>query len=346
MELSKKYFQKIALTSTQLLRSTNYLVQYQLMQRLAKVLGEPVRDPQIAKELGPLVIEQGSALLKKDCENIVEGVYPAKVLHRSSPLNHISNLSAIFIDYFSVHKRKKNNQTTDLGSINTDNYPDYYKRNFHFQTDGYLSRKSAKLYNHQVEMLFNGTADAMRRSFISPLKELTENFDGKDQNVLEVACGTGSAARSFKLAWPLADITISDLSGPYLEHAKDCLSEFENINFQQADASKLPFRDDLYDVTYSIYLFHELPSKIRKEVILEQRRVLKDNGLIVIIDSMQLDDQKVFNEALCDFPKKYHEPFYKNYIENSIEELLVECGFEIIHQEIPFLSKCVIAKKA
>ena len=51
-----------------------------------------------------------------------------------------------------------------------DEYPEYYMRNFHYQTDGYLSALSAELYEHQVEMLFSGTADPMRRALLSPMK--------------------------------------------------------------------------------------------------------------------------------------------------------------------------------
>ena len=47
---------------------------------------------------------------------------------------------------------------TDLSA-----FPDYYLRNFHYQTGGYLSERSAKLYDQQVEVLFIGSADAMRR---------------------------------------------------------------------------------------------------------------------------------------------------------------------------------------
>ena len=43
------------------------------------------------------------------------------------------------------------------------NYPEYFLQHFHWQTDGYLSRKSAELYDYQVEALFAGTTDAMRR---------------------------------------------------------------------------------------------------------------------------------------------------------------------------------------
>ena len=44
----------------------------------------------------------------------------------------------------------------------------YYLQNFHYQTDGYLSDLSANLYDLQVEILFNGAADAMRRRIITP----------------------------------------------------------------------------------------------------------------------------------------------------------------------------------
>ena len=42
-------------------------------------------------------------------------------------------------------------------------YPEYYLRNFHYQTDGWLSSDSAKVYEFQTETLFLGAQDAMQR---------------------------------------------------------------------------------------------------------------------------------------------------------------------------------------
>ncbi len=39
-------------------------------------------------------------------------------------------------------------------------YPDYYVQNFHFQTDGWLSTRSARAYEYQTETLFQGSQDA------------------------------------------------------------------------------------------------------------------------------------------------------------------------------------------
>ena len=42
--------------------------------------------------------------------------------------------------------------------------PDYYAQDFHFQTGGYLTEGSARLYDVQVETLFMGAAGPMRRT--------------------------------------------------------------------------------------------------------------------------------------------------------------------------------------
>ena len=47
--------------------------------------------------------------------------------------------------------------------------PDYYLQNFHFQTGGYLTEASARLYDVQVETLFLGTASLMRRQALRRL---------------------------------------------------------------------------------------------------------------------------------------------------------------------------------
>jgi hypothetical protein len=52
-----------------------------------------------------------------------------------------------------------------------DGYPSYYLQNFHHQTDGYLSDASANLYDLQVEILFGGSADVMRRRILAPLSK-------------------------------------------------------------------------------------------------------------------------------------------------------------------------------
>ncbi len=64
-------------------------------------------------------------------------------------------------DGFRVAWRMRKNKNKDFqgkAAETAATMPDYYARNFHFQTDGYFSEASARRYDHQVEILFGGTA--------------------------------------------------------------------------------------------------------------------------------------------------------------------------------------------
>jgi ubiquinone/menaquinone biosynthesis C-methylase UbiE len=64
-------------------------------------------------------------------------------------------------------------------------------QNFHFQSGGWMTDDSANRYDTQVEVLFNGTANATRRQ---ALPQLYEVFAGRDQRklrLLDIGCGTG-----------------------------------------------------------------------------------------------------------------------------------------------------------
>ena len=61
-----------------------------------------------------------------------------------------------------------------------DGLPDYYRQNFHFQSDGWLSEHSAAIYDTQVEVLFTGAADVMRRRALKPIAEWMAGRNQRD----------------------------------------------------------------------------------------------------------------------------------------------------------------------
>jgi SAM-dependent methyltransferase len=64
---------------------------------------------------------------------------------------------------------------------------------------------------------------------------------------------------------------------------------------------------------YSVYLFHELPPKIRRAAAAEMARVLRPGGVLVITDSIQLGDRERLDANLGRFAD-FNEPFYRTYI--------------------------------
>lgn len=102
-------------------------------------------------------------------------------------------------------RRRKQNFDDLPKSVEKDNYPQYYLRNFHHQTDGYLSDFSASIYDLQVEILFNGSADSMRRRIIKPIKEGLKNFSDRKKSsikILDVATGSGRTLKQLRGAFP------------------------------------------------------------------------------------------------------------------------------------------------
>ncbi|MBJ19712.1 MAG: hypothetical protein GY910_10845 [bacterium] len=98
-------------------------------------------------------------LLERDAALIGRGEAPLSVLTPRDPLGHGKRLLRILMDVPSVTERRRQGESQHFSRGARrwlDDLPDYYQRNFHFQTDGYLSKKSADLYEHQVELLFRG----------------------------------------------------------------------------------------------------------------------------------------------------------------------------------------------
>lgn len=108
-------------------------------------------------------------------------------------------------------------------------YPDYYLNNtFHFQTDGWLSSRSASVYETSTETLFIGRQDAMQRHCLVPinyfLREREKNAGSNPPplNVLELGAGTGRFHTFLRDNLPLdAHTAMLDLSPFYLEQVSE-----------------------------------------------------------------------------------------------------------------------------
>lgn len=281
-------------------------------------------------------------LIKQDARNISAGLYPVSVLVPESPIQHFKRLSLILADGLGLYWRRVNGKTQHFSPRARDylsDVPRYYRRNFHYQTDGYLSEHSAELYDHQVDMLFTGATDAMRRLIIAPLRKHFNTTDGKGLTFLEIAAGTGSTTRFIRLAFPKAKIVALDLSEPYLKKAQKRLAKYSRIDYVQGDGGDLPFESKHFDAVFSVFMYHELPLDARKAVLAESKRVLKPGGFFGFVDSIQLNDASELKSVMADFSINFHEPFYRNYIETPMEGLIKAAKFKEVRSSHSFFSK-------
>ncbi|HTV33815.1 MAG TPA: class I SAM-dependent methyltransferase, partial [Methylocella sp.] len=123
-------------------------------------------------------------LLRRDLANVEAGLYPMPTDHDGPLLVRLKRSRLFFSDLPDVHRRRESGQWNEVETpANRATRPAYYLQNFHFQTDGYLSENSALRYDTQVEVLFGGMANLIRRQALPPLKEI---FIGRDQRKLSL----------------------------------------------------------------------------------------------------------------------------------------------------------------
>lgn len=102
------------------------------------------------------------------------------------------------------------------------------------------------------------TAGAVREHTIELLVDALRRVGAK--SVLEVGCGDGNNLALIKAAMPEARVAGVDISDGRIAFAKKYHAEHGNdIELQVGNATSLPFADNAFDVTYSLYCLEHLP---------------------------------------------------------------------------------------
>ncbi len=284
-------------------------------------------------------------LQKQDADNVRDGIYPAPN-DDGSFLAHIEALRMMFADLPRSNERRAAGRAEEAAQLpQAAGLPEYYTRNFHYQTDGYLSAESAKLYDIQVETLFLGSGAAMRRQGVPPIAEFVRGRDQRSLSLVDVACGTGRYLEQIAQAFPAMPLTGVDLSAAYIDEAAAYLASRRNVRVLQGNAEALPLPSASHDIATCVYLFHELPHDVRRTVVGEIARVLKPGGLFVFIDSLQWGDRPDYDGLLEGFPQRFHEPYYEEYLGDDMAALFASKELAPVQSFNAFLSKIIVCRK-
>lgn len=287
-------------------------------------------------------------LLQVDWQDAEAGIYPLSLLFDTPWGEFAWTYPQFWLEAPAISTRVHQRQYQQFAEeIDTEGYPKYYLQNFHHQTDGYLSDRSAALYDLQVELLFGGNADAMRRRIIRPLKQALAQPVTRSTRLLDLACGTGRTLRLLRQAFPKLSLQGIDLSPAYLRKANQLLSELpgELPQLLQANGEAIPFADGTFDAVTSVFLFHELPGRVRQAVFNEIARVLQPGGVFVLCDSIQIADSPQLMESMQAFPQVFHEPYYLDYIRDDLGARMEQAGLEVVDHQVHYLSCYFVARK-
>lgn len=284
------------------------------------------------------------ALFARDLANAEAGLYPLP-LDITREMRRARASLRYLADIPRVAARRRRDGHSDVAALGAD-LPRYYRQNFHFQTDGYLSEDSAKLYEFQVEALFAGTADAMRRRAFVPLARHLELRNPARTTLLDVGAGTGGFLAFVKSVQPRLKTIAIDLSEPYLKRARRVLAGYRGVKILRAPAEAMPLDNASVDAAVSIYLFHELPPKIRAAVAREIARVLKPGGIFVLAETIQYGDLPDCDGLIETFPSLLYEPYYESYARSDLGALFGAAGLSLVETDIAYLTKISVFEKA
>jgi ubiquinone/menaquinone biosynthesis C-methylase UbiE len=322
----------------------SFLLQATLVQEAARLMSRMPR-PRLSGPEVRAVLRRRDELHTRDLANVEAGLYPRELLFDIPVRRYMRALPRLLRDTPRVVRRKRAGDFHDIPSVDKQRYPAYYRRTFHWQTDGYFSAHSAEVYELGVELLFRGTADVMRRQIIPPVTRFVRAVGARPIRLLDVACGTGRTLHQLGQAHPDLRFYGVDLSPAYVQLARRRLADLAEVALAVENAEVLPFANATFDIATSVYLFHELPRNARRNVARELFRVVRPGGLVVLEDSAQLAESSEIATALRSFPGEFHEPFYADYLEDDLAELLREVGFAIESSEPQFVAKVVAARR-
>jgi ubiquinone/menaquinone biosynthesis C-methylase UbiE len=321
---ASQFATRIAYGVRQLPRVAWYIGHGMVMRRLSQTVREhagqsPRPQPRVPVPDRARLYADIAVLFQRDLANVEAGIYPLPADHDGTLPVLLARSRLFFEDLPEVHHRRERREIRQVLTAHTrGKRPNYYLQNFHFQSGGWLTEASAQRYDTQVEVLFNGSANATRRQALVPLYEVFAGRDQRRLKLLDVGCGTGRFLDSFKQAWPRLPVLGIDLSEAYVAEAKRHLKRWCWINIVVANGEALPVKSNSQDAVTNIFMLHELPPKVRRIVFREFARVLKPGGRLVIVDSLQIGDEPDYDGMLELFPRSYHEPYYNSFVSKTM----------------------------
>lgn len=113
----------------------------------------------------------------------------------------------------------------------------------------------------------------------------------------------------------------------------------------QGAIEQAPFEDASFDAVTCVYLFHELPPRVRREAVREIARLLKPGGVLVLADSIQTGDAADLDRMLEYFPIGFHEPYFNSYLGEDFSAMFGDVGIELEQSDLAFLTKVMRFRK-
>ncbi|HAF92512.1 MAG TPA: bifunctional demethylmenaquinone methyltransferase/2-methoxy-6-polyprenyl-1,4-benzoquinol methylase UbiE, partial [Pseudomonas sp.] len=161
------------------------------------------------------------------------------------------------------------------------------------------AQKVAEVF-HSVAAKYDLMNDLMSGGIHRLWKRFTIELSGARQGnrILDIAGGTGDLTRQFsRIVGPTGEVVLADINASMLKVGRDKLLDkgvAGNVKFVQADAEKLPFPDNHFDVVTIAFGLRNVTHK--EDAIASMLRVLKPGGRLLVLEFSKPTNQ-LFSKA-------------------------------------------------
>jgi ubiquinone/menaquinone biosynthesis C-methylase UbiE len=131
-------------------------------------------------------------------------------------------------------------------------------------------KRTAGLYDRMFESMNKGLRVLGIRMFIPP----------RGGSILDVGCGTGAHLEMYQRYG--GNLYGMDTSPTMLKVARERLGEKADLIL--ADAENMPYETASFDLILCMLVLHEMDDEVRTGVLNEMKRVLKEDGRVLLID--------------------------------------------------------------
>jgi ubiquinone/menaquinone biosynthesis C-methylase UbiE len=206
------------------------------------------------------------------------------------------------------------------------------------------AEENAKLNEKKWDLEAEKYDDKYKTFFIHPMQEkIVSVIDLKEnQRLLDVGCGTGRALRyASNLVNGQGEFYGIDLSAKMIEISKAKASGYDNMLFYKANAEKLPFADNFFNLIMCSNSFHHY---YNPDIVLnEMYRVLQPKGRIYILDGTT---DGIISRIIDSLARKIEKGHVKMYSTREYREFFNKTGLKYVgNVSVWFFTKVHIGEK-
>ena len=217
-------------------------------------------------------------------------------------------------------------------------FPAYVQEEAHSMAGGYNDARrhhslaAGAVYDralaiHRVAAM-GPLVDDTGHSIASLLKEVFPSFHPR--RILELGCTVGHMLLPFKAAYPEAEVTGIDVSGPCLTFGAARASALGvSVTFSQRNAEHTGYEPKSFDLVFSRMLLHETCEQATRNIFAECYRLLRPGGIMFHSDAPQFDELDPYAQSLRDWDIRFNaEPFMNGYYAMKLEDEFERSGFD------------------